>query len=307
MSVTLAFETVRAAQDNDLAATTAVLEATEGRVSYLSEKAARRFAPYGGDRYMDAREEFAQIARIAVWEALPRFTGETVDAFFAFIYSTAEGKLTDALRDMRHGNAGADKDAIKVFASMLDRADGDVFLAAKLAQTVPPKGQRLSADRAEAARLAWEGDVSIHAPMLSANAETPGNFSVALDAVLQRVAPLDVPDDLVEAADLNREDRRVKLAIVNAILDVMGEGQRVVIKHSFGIGDVLYFGHGDSGDDEGMSAVVGMPVKAIREARSKGLKAFAKRYVNAIAGDDPELADKLTAAAAANLSRGGRK
>lgn len=163
---TLTMDQVRAAQANDLAATAAVVEATESRVKRLAEKAARRMSN-GGDTYMNAREEFEQVGRIAVWESLPRFTGDSVDVFMGFIYATAEAALLDAVREERHGGAGVDPDAMKIFASMLEMADGDVYLAEKLSQTVPPKGRRLSADRANAARMAWQGSASLDAPTMS--------------------------------------------------------------------------------------------------------------------------------------------
>jgi DNA-directed RNA polymerase specialized sigma24 family protein len=309
LSVTLAIETVHAAQENDLSATTAVIDATESRIASLADKAARRLAPAGGDRYRDQRDEFEQIGRVAVWESLSRFRGETADSFFAFTYTTVERTLLDAVRDTRYGGAGVDKDAIKTFMAMLERADGDHALAETFARTVPPKGQRLSADRANAARLAFEGSHSLDAP-LPTDDPTASDFGTYADALSYEYdyrGQYDVPDDLVEPDDRNREDQRVKHAIVNGILDVMGEGQRTVIKHSFGIGGALNFGHGDSGDDEALAAFLGTEVKNLRPARSKGLKAFAKRYVKAVAHDDEKLADELTEAAEYNLRAGGRK
>src|ERR1044072_333587 len=74
---------------------------------------------------------------------------------------TIEAVLKDKVREAR--NQGADEDALKVFASMLEKADGDVYLAEKFAQTVPPKGRRLSAARAQAARMSWQGTQSFEA------------------------------------------------------------------------------------------------------------------------------------------------
>jgi DNA-directed RNA polymerase specialized sigma24 family protein len=309
LSATLTIDTVREAQDSGLTATTAVIKATESRITTLADKAARRLAPAGGDRYRDHRDEFEQVGRVAVWESLSRFRGETVDSFFAFMYATVERTLLDAVRDARYGNAGVDKDAIKVFMSMLERADGDHALAEKFAQSVPPKGQRLSADRANAARLAFEGSHSLDAPLPTEDptASDFGTYADALSYEFSYRGQYDVPDDLIEPDDLNREDRRVKHAIVHGILDVMGDGQRAVIKHSFGIDGALTFGHGDSGDDDALAAFLRMEVRNLRPARSKGLRGFAKRYVKAVAHNDEKVADELTEAAERNLSAGGRK
>lgn len=157
----LTIDTIRAAQANDLDAVTEVIKATESRINVLAGKAAQRMSPHGGARAANYREEFAQVGRVAVWELLSRFTDTTAEAFLRLTYTTVENKLKDAVREERNGNAGADENAVKVFAAMLEAADGDVYEAAKLAQVIPPKGKRLSADRAEAARLAWQGAVPL--------------------------------------------------------------------------------------------------------------------------------------------------
>jgi hypothetical protein len=53
---------------------------------------------------------------------------------------------------------------VKVFMSMMELADNDAHKAEALAQTEPAKGLRLSAERAKAARVAWQGNVSIDQP-----------------------------------------------------------------------------------------------------------------------------------------------
>jgi hypothetical protein len=300
----LTMDQVRAAQANDLSATTAVIEAAESRVQRLAEKAARRLYD-GRDTYMNAREEFEQVGRIAVWEALPRFVGDSVDVFYGFIYATVEAALLDAVRSER--NSGADDSAIKVFASMLEMADGDVYLAEKLSQTVPPTGRRLSADRANAARLAWQGVHSLDTPSEKMGSDELVRGTTASSKYETLASAYGVPEDLVTAGDLSREESRVKHAVVHGILDVMGQNQRDVIRHSFGIGGVTYYGHGDSGDDLGLAAELATTVGKVRDARSKGLRAFAKRYVKTVEVSNPTYAVQLSEAASKNLAAGGRK
>lgn len=306
MTDTLTMDQVRAAQQNDIAATTAVIEATESRVMRLADKAARRLS-FGltDDTHANMREEFEQIGRITVWESVSRFQGDTVDAFMGFMYATVEAALLDAVRDQRHTGAGADADAVKVFASMLEMADHDVYLAEKLSQTVPPKGRRLSADRANAARMAWQGVDSLDVPARATDGPWDGSQYVAMAETLE--SPYGVPDDLVTSSDMTREESRVKHAVVTSILDVMGQNQRDVIKHSFGIGGVTFYGHGDSGDDTGLAAELATTVVKVRDARSKGLKTFAKRYVKTVEASDPTFAVELSEAASRNLAAGGRK
>lgn len=306
MNETLTMGQIEAAQANDLNAISAVISATESRVTQLAQRAARRMSPTGPG-FAEYLDEFTQVARIAVWECIPRFSGETVDSFFAYIYSTADAKLLDAVRKERNGESGVDKDAVKVFASMLEMADGDLHLAEKFAQTVPPKGQRLGPDRAMAARLSWQGRVSLDAPPVRPHDKRPGeNYSSGVGAGKAMRSTYGVPDDLVTAEDINAEASRVRHAIVFSILDVMGAAQSLVIRHSFGIGGYEFFGRGDSGDDVGLAAHIGSTVPRVRDARTKGLKAFARRYIAATATSESE-ARELTAIAEQNLSEGGRK
>ncbi|MDX2390203.1 hypothetical protein NJL88_09010 [Streptomyces sp. DK15] len=296
---TLTIAQVHAAQSSDIAATTAVVEATESRIAQLAEKAARRMAPTGGDRYMDYRDEFSQVGRITVWESLSRFNGDTVDSFMAFMYATVEDALKDATRSERNGAAGADADAIKVFGAMVSMADGDVFLAEKLSQTVPPKGRRLGADRANAARLAWQGSESIDAPRpaVGEGEQSPGSYAESLESTYG------VPGDLVTSEDITREERRVKCAVVNAVLDTMGQGQADVLRHSFGIAEYECFGYGrEENRDEELAAHLGTVVKLIQKNRDKGFISFAKRYIKTVAKDEAHAAE-LTEAAAAQRVR----
>jgi hypothetical protein len=143
---------IRAAQTNDLTALSAVIADMEARISRLASQAARRL---DGDH----REDFAQDAREALFLALPRAEGDDVDRIVGFLYSSMQDALKDKVRAARY--VGVDKDAVKVFMSVLEDAEGDPYKAERLAQTLPDKGVRLSADRANAARLAWQGAVSI--------------------------------------------------------------------------------------------------------------------------------------------------
>jgi RNA polymerase sigma factor (sigma-70 family) len=157
----LTVETIEAAKTNDLAAISTVVEETEGRIKALADKFARRMSAHSGSMFAHYREEFAQIGRVTVWESIARHQGASIDSFFAFMHHTVEGAMRHHARVDRC--SGADVDAQKVFSTMLDEAEGDPFKAEKLAQTLPPKGRRLSADRAQAARMAWMGAVSIDA------------------------------------------------------------------------------------------------------------------------------------------------
>ncbi|MFE1763082.1 hypothetical protein ACFW81_02500 [Streptomyces angustmyceticus] len=308
MTETLTLALIADAQANGLEGTSAVLEAMTGRIEKLSDAAARRMSQ-NGHRFEDFREDFRQDAALAMFEALPRFNGDSVDVFYGFMWGTIENVLKDKVRETR--NQGADEDALKVFASMLEKADGDIYLAEKFAQTVPPKGRRLSADRAQAARMAWQGTASIDAPLTlsegsTTKSATVGDYTAAYNPAENLASSLGLPEDLVTSEDITSEERRQKHAIVNAILASMSDNQANALRLSYGIGDSQCFGTGDSGDLPGLAAALGLDIIPARDARVKGHKSFAKRYIKAVAKSEAE-AKELTEAAAINLGRGGRK
>jgi DNA-directed RNA polymerase specialized sigma24 family protein len=154
----LELNTISAAQSYDQDAVSAVLAEMDGRIASLAAKSAGVMATNPA-RFSDYAEEFRQDALVTLLEYLPRWSGETADDFIAYLYGAMAAELKRKVTNERH--TGADADAISVFKSMVTEAGGDLHLAEKLAQTVPPKGKRLSADRANAARLAWQGTVSI--------------------------------------------------------------------------------------------------------------------------------------------------
>ncbi|MGW2591685.1 hypothetical protein ACWCXC_15670 [Streptomyces sp. NPDC001515] len=289
---------IRDAQANGLEGTSAVLSAMSSRLDQLAAIAANRMTK-SLHSAADYREDFRQDAALAMFEALPRFQGQSTDSFYGFMWTTVESVLKDKVRAAR--NQGVDEDATKVFAAMMERADNNVYLAEKFAQTVPPKGKRLSADRAEAARLAWQGARSLDAPT-SVTHNSNGHQTIADDLE----STYGIPEDLVTSEDISAEERREKHAVVNAILDVMSENQSNALRHSYGIGGVRCYGTGDSGDLEGLAAELGLSVIQVRDARTKGHKAFAKRFIKAMARTAEE-AQAMEQAAASNLGRGGRK
>ncbi|QIQ04493.1 hypothetical protein [Streptomyces liangshanensis] len=243
---------VRAAQNQDLEATAQVIAATEGRVSVLDRKAARRI-PESGPRHEEFREEFEQVGRIAVWEALGRFDESVTTDFLGFAYTTVETTLLNITRAER--NQGADPDAAKTFLSMLGTAGNDPYLAEKLAQTVPPAGRRLSADRAHAARLAYQGAESLDVPVPGTTGE---------ERWAPAVSTYGVPDDLITPDDVAREERRIKHAVVHGILDTMGDGQAHVLRATFGIEPVPFYGNANEVE---LAGDMGTTPKAVREAR----------------------------------------
>ncbi|MGW4986293.1 hypothetical protein ACWEQ3_01400 [Streptomyces mirabilis] len=357
---------IKAAQNNDLDGITAVLAEMDQRISRLAAQA---------DRRIDGthREDFEQDAREALFLALPRVSGEDVDAALGFLYSTMADTLKDKVRAERY--QGVDKDAVKTFLGVLAETDGDAHKAEALARDLP-KGQRLSADRAAAARLAWQGAVSIDRPAgdddesatladtlavvdavptinpkvgtgaalealavlqryssarlaLSALPEAAEDVDAIEDAVtlprdaqvrrfiLDAVAILrsyvstatdgDLVADLRDVADDRKDERAVKVANVGHVLDGMrSQDQAEALRLSYGIAGRNCYGTGEAGDLEGLAEAMGMDAKRVTDARSRGLKSFAKRWIALVAKTEAQ-ALALAEAAAQCLARGGRK
>ncbi|MQS40020.1 sigma-70 family RNA polymerase sigma factor, partial [Streptomyces katsurahamanus] len=212
----ITMDTIKAAQTNDLSAIAEVVKAMESRIANIAYKAGSS---------AEQRDEYAQIGRIEVWEALNRFSGETVDSFFAFMHQTVANRLKDARQVERmQGATGADIDAMKVFNTCMKEANGDIDVAERLCQTLPPKGRRLSAERAHAARLAWDLPVSLDMPV--------DNDGFSLTDTL--VSDYGVPDDLVEVRDITADKRRRRIETVRAVIDSMGAKQAHILKATYG-------------------------------------------------------------------------
>ncbi len=256
---TITLDTIRAAQGNDLEAVTEVIKATESRIRGIAGK-------LGASH--DQREEFEQVGRVAVWEALGRFTGDSVDSFFAFMTRTAETTMRDAVRtEKNQGATGADHTALWTFAACVREANGDLDVAEQLSQTLPPKGRRLSAERAHAARMAYEGPVSLDMPN--------GDEGATLADVLE--SDYGVPDDLVEASDLARSQRDRKIKTVRAVLDSMGAKGSHILKATYGIDPVPCLGTGADADRE-LAETLGTKPGTVKVLRNQAHKSFENRY-----------------------------
>ncbi|MDX3551017.1 hypothetical protein PV729_04390 [Streptomyces europaeiscabiei] len=154
----LSLEQIQAAQANDLGGISAVLDAMDSRLTRLASRTAGRLATNPA-RYADYAEDFRQDAAVSLFEHLPRWEGDSVDDFMAFVYRCVQTDLDQRLYAER--NPGIDRNALSVFKDMVGRASGDLALAEQMAQTVPPVGTRLSAERAHAARLSWQGATAL--------------------------------------------------------------------------------------------------------------------------------------------------
>ncbi|WAL73131.1 sigma-70 family RNA polymerase sigma factor [Kitasatospora sp. YST-16] len=252
---------IQDAKNNELSAVTAVIEATEERVLQLASK----YATISYEPNPHLAEDMAQEARTAVWLALQRFEGETVAEFFAYVDTTIKGVLSDHRRT--ETRKGASSQAAKDFEAALRVAGGDPYLAERVCTVGLPNGRKLSREQANAARLAWMGVDYLDAPIAGTEGET----------LADRLADeLDVPADLVEPRDLDDARRRFIRQRVHTVLGMMGARQRRVLKATFGIAPVPFYG---TENDKELAADIGMEYSQIRQTRAKGRAAFADMYV----------------------------
>ncbi|QPB09574.1 DNA-directed RNA polymerase subunit alpha [Streptomyces phage Sycamore] len=255
----LSTDTIAAAQTNDMDAMAEVIKHMEPKISQIAGR-------IGGN---SDRDDLIQEGRIALWTGIGRFTGGTVDNFHAFMYRTIEGAIQEAAREERNAGAtGADRDATKVFSACMKEANGDIDVAEKLTQTLPPKGRRLSATRANAARMAWEGSVSLDAP------NSDGEDMSLADTL---VSDYGVPDDLVTEQDRRADTRDRKIKVVRAVIDSMGAKGAHILKATYGIDPVPCLGTGAEADAELAEELATKPA-TVRVLRNQAHKSFEARY-----------------------------
>lgn len=178
--------TLAAAKAGDRDAGASLLDNLEDRFRRLARRTAVQAI---GDDKVGLRdaymEDFIQDAHLVAWECLLKCQDETLDGFNAYAYATAERELAAAARDMKNGT-NDDPDGKKLFGLLVKHfreldvrhtmTSGDYLnLAQSAAQDLTflnafrggvYGGRRgsLSADRAHAARLAYQGAISMSTP-----------------------------------------------------------------------------------------------------------------------------------------------
>lgn len=148
-----------------------------------------------------------------------------------------------AIRDAQYSewSTGADKDAMVTFARCLRLAGGNPYLAERLTQTLPEKGRRLGPDRAEAAKLAYVGALSLDAPGVDTDA---------------------LSDEPSSAAS-----KFPNSAYVHRVLAWLSDLQREVLMHDAGMREHR--------SDEELARWLGTTARSVQDARRKGRKRFA--------------------------------
>jgi len=258
--IQLDMATIEAAKANDLAATTAVIQATEERVCQIAARTARTNA--------DLREDLEQIGRMAVWESLSRFTGATVAEFFTYMDRTVSGAITDARKE--ETRPGVSRSVAQYFERALSLAGGDPYEAEKLSQDKNlMSGHQLSAEMAYAARLSWMGVDSLDRP-------TGDESGMTLGDVVAEI--MELPIELVTSDDITAHRRKAKIRAVHRTLSKMSDRRRHVLCADHGITGTPYFGGPDVKDAE-LGEQMGLTAYQVKQARTFGMKQFREMYL----------------------------
>jgi len=275
MAITAA--TVKGAQEHNAEDVRAIVKATEGLIAAVAREAANKVAN-GHQHAATMAEEFESTGRLAMWEAISRWDESHASKASAetFLFKRIRGAIAEAVYAER--NPGADHDAMRTYMLCLKTAKGDGYLAERLARSLPDVERRLSPDRAEAARLAYQGTRSLDAPANGGSADEPsGTFG---DSIASDLACFDVPDDLVTPDDRNRADRKARIALVHDVLDSLSPLRREVLKAraEFGEGKTLELAPEDIARLV-EARILERPTRvAVNDAWRKGCKQFADRF-----------------------------
>ncbi|MEU5361107.1 hypothetical protein ACFY9R_26480 [Streptomyces albidoflavus] len=186
-------ETFAKAKAGDRDAGASVLFEMEGRLVSLARRASKLAEGDASDGLRDAyTEDLIQEAFAIAWKCLTRYEGQELDAFRGYAFRYVEKELPARARDLLNGTDD-DTDGKKLFAQMVKRfreADArhnltaadylnmaeaavqDKGLVATLNGGAYKSRVRMSPEAAAAARLAYQGAVSIYTPTGSEDADT---------------------------------------------------------------------------------------------------------------------------------------
>ncbi|ADE43480.1 RNA polymerase sigma factor [Streptomyces phage phiSASD1] len=186
-------ETLAAAKAGNRDAAASILAELESRFSAIARRTVARTEGDASDGLRDAyTEDFLQEAHVIALECLAGYEGDSVDAYRAYAFTYVERELAARGRDMLNGTDD-DSDGKKLFAQMVkhfravdvnhsmtaadyvnlaESAVQDKGLVATLNGGVYKSRIRMSPEAAYAARLAYQGMISIFTPTAGEDAET---------------------------------------------------------------------------------------------------------------------------------------
>ncbi|MEU3074371.1 sigma-70 family RNA polymerase sigma factor [Streptomyces laurentii] len=254
---------IAAAKDNELTAITAIIKETES----LVWSRARYYAGSTAENGNALAEDLAQSGRIAVWECIAKFDGDTPEAFMAYIGRHIDTAMLDALRT--ETRPGVTARAAKDFEHALTLAAGDPYDAERIAAGGEMGDRKMTPEHAYAARLSWLGLDYLDRPVSAEDGD-----SLTLAEKVERESG--VPADLITPADIASHRRTVIRTQVHRVLGLLSERQRHVLKAGFGVSPVPQYRPG--ADDGELAADMGCTRYQVQQARTKGNRRFGELY-----------------------------
>ncbi|WP_073744692.1 sigma-70 family RNA polymerase sigma factor [Streptomyces sp. CB02115] len=254
---------IAAAKSNDLEAVSSVIRETESLVSAR----ARHYAGSAMENGNTLADDLTQTGRIAVWQCISKFDGDTPQAFMAYIDRHVSAAMLDALR--AETRPGVTARAAKDFEAALVLAAGDPYEAERVAISPAMGDRKMSPEHAYAARLSWLGLDYLDRPVSGEDGQP-----LTLAEKVERETG--TPAELITAADIASHRRTVIRDQVHKTLGALSERQRHVLKAGFGIAPVAIYQPG--ADDDELAADMGATRYQVQQARTKGSKRFAELY-----------------------------
>ncbi|WP_405793364.1 RNA polymerase sigma factor [Streptomyces sp. NBC_01506] len=254
---------ISAARENDLDAVSAVISETEA----LIKAKARHYAGSAEVNGNALAEDLAQAGRIAVWQSLAKFDGDSPGEFMKYIDRALHTAMSEARR--AETRPGVTPYAAGDFEKALTLAGGDPYDAERIAITDDMGERQMSPDHAYAARLSWLGLEYLDRPV-----QSEGGKVITLAAKLER--EIGMPAELITAADIASHRRTVIRDQVHRTLGLLSERQRHVVKAVFGISPVPKYR--PVIDDAELEADTGLSHDQVRQARKKGKERFSELY-----------------------------
>jgi RNA polymerase sigma factor (sigma-70 family) len=258
--IDITVEQIRAAADSDLTAISEVLTALEPRIGQLANK----YATNGGHRNHDLAEELEQEGRIAAWQCIERFEGDSVAQFFTYIDRSLKGVMDDNRRI--HTRQGVSEDTARRFERCLTVCAGDPYAAQ--AEAVRPDGclgrERMTPETAYASRLAWQGVEYLDAPVGT------GESTSEKTTLGDRLADRAEPEFGFSESDRTRAIKRQ----VHETLGRLGRQQAFVLSATHGVDPV-----GQMESDRQIAEALDIAEPRITSIRSRGYSRFRELYL----------------------------
>ncbi|MEV3856091.1 sigma factor [Streptomyces sp. NPDC050095] len=176
----------------------------------------------------DVYDELCQEGRLATLEALKTYRDDRGAQFTTHAYRRIHMRVYEAANG--GADLGATADQRATFLTCMGVVGGDWEAAEYLCTVLPGSGHRMSAETAAHVRRVLQGVTSLDASAVRDHGET-----IPLVETLADPNGLGVPQDLVDARDLDRAERSRRIALARALLATLDDRKARVLRLTYGI------------------------------------------------------------------------